>query len=192
MGQGAPWVLQLYYAMNKWEGLTLDIDQVPWVSISVWHQPQPQLCSAKRAAGTTLLPRSFPGLKTFSFFYPATFPETFKRAITQGLFSPVGSSASKESGTAASRAAMHITLFWQWRCTQPFPTSWIFNPYCCCWLFNNKHVSENHCYLQFITSNLVTRTNWEKVVLKRLARIKFFNGGPQLQAVMRAEVVTYS
>lgn len=56
--------------------------------------------------------------------------------------------------------------------TLQFHTSWIFKPYCCCWLFNNRRVSENHCYLQLVISNLVTRKNWEEVVLKRLTGIK--------------------
>lgn len=33
--------------------------------------------------------------------------------------------------------------------------------------------------------------NWEEVVLKSLARIKLFNGGPQLQAIMHVEVIIY-
>lgn len=41
--------------MNRWEGVTLDIDQVLRASIGVWHEPQPELCSAECAVGTSLL-----------------------------------------------------------------------------------------------------------------------------------------
>lgn len=74
---------------------------------------------------------------------------------------------------------------------QPFQlhTSCIMNPYWCFWLFNNRLASENCFYLQFIISNFVTRKYSEEVV-KRPTRWKLFSGGPRLQAVMHAEVIS--